>query len=93
MQRFLTCSGSKSSSRKSQQGPRLQERRVFDWAKFRRTKGAVKLHLVLYYDGYLPCYAVIAEGSVHDVKIAWQIPFQAGTVVVDDRGYNDCRLK
>jgi hypothetical protein len=29
---------------------------VFDWAKFRRTKGAVKLHLVLDHDGYLPCF-------------------------------------
>jgi hypothetical protein len=65
---------------------------VFDWAKFRRTKGAVKLHLVLDHDGYLPCYAVITEGNVHDVKVAWQIPFPAGTVVVDDRGYNDYRL-
>jgi hypothetical protein len=65
---------------------------VFDWAKFRRTKGAVKLHLVLDHDGYLPCYALITEGSVHDVKVAWRIPFPAGTVVVDDRGYNDYRL-
>lgn len=65
---------------------------VFDWAKFRRTKGAVKLHLVLDHEGYLPCYAVITDGSVHDVKVAWQIPFPAGTLVVDDRGYNDYRL-
>jgi hypothetical protein len=65
---------------------------VFDWAKFRRTKGAVKLHLVLDHDGYLPCYGVITEGSVHDVKVAWRIPFPAGAVVVDDRGYNDYRL-
>lgn len=65
---------------------------VFDWAKFRRTKGAVKLHLVLDHDGYLPCYGVITEGNVHDVKVAWRIPFPAGTVVVDDRGYNDYRL-
>jgi hypothetical protein len=65
---------------------------VFDWAKFRRTKGAVKLHLVLDHEGYLPCYGVITDGSVSDVKVAWQIPFPAGTVVVDDRGYNDYRL-
>lgn len=65
---------------------------VFDWARFRRTKGAVKLHLVLDHDGYLPCYGVITEGNVHDVKVAWRIPFPAGTVVVDDRGYNDYRL-
>lgn len=65
---------------------------MFDWAKFRRTKGAVKLHLVLDHEGYLPCYGVITDGSVHDVKVAWRIPFPAGTVVVDDRGYNDYRL-
>lgn len=65
---------------------------VFDWAKFRRTKGAVKLHLVLDHDGYLPCYGIVTDGSVHDVKVAWRIPFPAGTVVVDDRGYNDYRL-
>src|SRR5512139_4299654 len=65
---------------------------MFDWARLRPTKGAVKLHMVLDHDGYLPCYAVISEGSVHDVKVAWQIPFPAGTVVVDDRGYNDYRL-
>ena len=65
---------------------------VFDWAKFRRTKGAVKLHLVLDHDGYLPCFGVITEGKVHDVKVAHQLTFAAGTVVVDDRGYNDYRL-
>jgi hypothetical protein len=65
---------------------------VFDWAKFRRTKGAIKLHLLLDHDGYLPCFGVITEGKVHDVKVAWSLAFEAGTVVVDDRGYNDYRL-
>jgi len=65
---------------------------VFDWAKFRRTKGAVKLHMVLDHDGYLPCFGVITEGKVHDVKVAHQLTFAPGTVVVDDRGYNDYRL-
>jgi len=37
--------------------------KVFDWARFRRTKGAVKLHLVLDHDGYLPSYAHITEGT------------------------------
>jgi Domain of unknown function (DUF4372)/Transposase DDE domain len=62
---------------------------AFDWARFRRTKGAVKLHLVLDHDGYLPCFGVITEGAVHDVKVAHHICFAPGTVVVDDRGYND----
>jgi hypothetical protein len=65
---------------------------MFDWARFRRTKGAVKLHLVLDHDGYLPTYGIITEAAVHDVKVAWRIPFPAGTIVVDDRGYNDYRL-
>lgn len=65
---------------------------MYDWAKFRRTKGAVKLHLVLDHDGYLPCFGLVTEGSVADVKAAWQIDFAPGTIVVDDRGYNDYRL-
>jgi len=44
----------------------------FDWARFRRTKGAVKLRLVLDHDGY-PCYGVI-KGGVMNVKVAWRIP-------------------
>jgi hypothetical protein len=65
---------------------------MYDWAKFRRTKGAIKLHLVLDHDGYLPCFGIITNGSVHDVKVAHQIAFASGTIVVDDRGYNDYRL-
>jgi hypothetical protein len=65
---------------------------LFDWAKFRRTKGAVKLHLLLDHDGYLPAFGVITEGKVSDVKVAQGLSFEPGTVVVDDRGYNDYRL-
>jgi IS4 transposase len=48
--------------------------------------------MVLDHDGYLPCFGLITEGAVHDVKAAWKIDFAPGTVVVDDRGYNDYRL-
>lgn len=65
---------------------------MYDWAKFRRTKGAVKLHLVLDHDGYLPCYGLITDGKVAEVKAAHRMHFAPGTVVVDDRGYNDYRL-
>ena len=58
-------------------------------AKFQRTKGAVKLHWVLDHDGYLPCFGLITDGKVHDVKAAHQMTFSPGTVVVNDRGYND----
>lgn len=65
---------------------------LFDWAKFRRTKGAIKLHLVLDHEGYLPSFCVITDGEVSDVKVAHTLSFDPGTVVVDDRGYNDYRL-
>ncbi len=65
---------------------------MFDWAKFRQTKGAIKLHLLLDHDGYLPCFAIITEGNVSDVKVARQFHFDPGTIVVDDRGYNDYAL-
>ena len=65
---------------------------MYDWAKFRTTKGAVKLHLVLDHDGYLPCFGIITDGKVADVKAAHQMHFAPGTIVVDDRGYNDYRL-
>ncbi len=62
---------------------------VFDWARFRRTKGAVKLHLLLDHDGFLPCYAVITEGKQHEVRVARQLSYEPGTLLVMDRGYND----
>jgi hypothetical protein len=63
--------------------------KVFDWARFRRHKGAVKLHLVLDYDGCLPSYAVITDGKVHESKVAKTVSFPTGSVVVFDRGYVD----
>jgi hypothetical protein len=65
---------------------------IFDWARFRRTKGAIKLHLLLDHEGYLPEFAWITEGKVADVKIAQQLRFTPGTIIVDDRGYTDYAL-
>lgn len=65
---------------------------IYDWAKFRQTKGAIKLHLVLDHDGYLPSFAVLTDGKCHEVKVAYLLKFDAGTIVVDDRGYNDYHL-
>jgi len=65
---------------------------IFDWARFRRTKGAVKLHLLLDHDGYLPSFAIITQGNVSDIKVARQFHSDPGTIVVDDRGYNDYAL-
>lgn len=61
----------------------------FDWARYKRTKGALKLHLVLDHDGYLPCYAVVTEGKTADITEGRKMTFQPGTLVVFDRGYGD----
>ena len=62
---------------------------MFDWAKFRLTKGAVKLHLLLDHNGYLPSFAVISEGKKHEVRVARQMQFAPGAILVFDRGYTD----
>jgi hypothetical protein len=65
---------------------------LFPWAQFRRTKGAVKLHLLLDHDGYLPSFACISEGKKHDVHIARLLSLAPGSIIAMDRGYNDYRL-
>ena len=65
---------------------------TFDWARFRRTKGAVKLHLQLQDRGCLPCWALVTEGRTHDVRVAQGLSFEPGTIVVMDRGYTDYKL-
>jgi hypothetical protein len=65
---------------------------LFPWAKFRRTKGAVKLHLLLDHDGYLPTFAYISNGKKHDVTVARKVPLAPGSIVAMDRGYNDYKL-
>ena len=65
---------------------------VFDWARFRRTKGAIKLHLQLQDRGCLPCWALVTEGRTHEVRVAQGLSFEPGTIVVMDRAYTDYRL-
>src|SRR5579863_4125403 len=60
---------------------------MYDWAKFRRTKGGVKLHLLLDHDGYLPSYAVIEPASRAEIQVARKLVLEPGTIVVFDRGY------
>lgn len=62
---------------------------VFDWAHYKRAKGAVKLHMVLDHDGYLPSYAVLSDGKTADITAAKTMTFAAGTMLVFDRGYAD----
>jgi Domain of unknown function (DUF4372)/Transposase DDE domain len=65
---------------------------LFPWAKFRRTKGAVKLHLLLDHDGYLPSFACITDGKKADVNIARVVSLAPGSIIVMDRGYNGYEL-
>lgn len=65
---------------------------LFDWAKFRTTKGAIKLHTLLDYHSSLPHYVNITEGKIADNKGAESIPLTPGSVVVADRYYNDFPL-
>jgi hypothetical protein len=62
---------------------------VFDWAQYKRAKGAVKLHLVLDHDGYLPSFAVLSEGKTADLTVAKKMSFAPGTMLTFDRGYTD----
>jgi hypothetical protein len=66
--------------------------KVFDWARFQRTKGAIKLHLQLDHQGCLPCWALVTDGDTNDVRIAQKLDFVPGTIVVVDRGYLDYAL-
>ena len=62
---------------------------MFDWAKYTQQKGAIKLHLLLDHDGYLPTFAVVTEGKYSELNVARDLRLKAGTILAVDRGYND----
>jgi len=62
---------------------------LFPWAKFRKHKGAVKLHTLLDLRGNIPTVVIITHGKVHEVNILDQLSFEAGAFYVMDRGYLD----
>lgn len=65
---------------------------LFDWAKYKTAKGAVKMHTLLDYDGNLPVYVNITNGKTADNKGAYDVPLVKGSVIVADRFYNDFNL-
>jgi hypothetical protein len=65
---------------------------IFDWAKYKTAKGAVKMHTLLDFDSNLPAYVNITDGKTADNKGAYDIPLQKGSVIVADRFYNDFYL-
>lgn len=65
---------------------------LFDWARYKTSKGAIKMHTLLDYDGNLPAYVNITDGKTADNKGAYDIPLLKGSVIVADRFYNDFSL-
>jgi transposase len=62
---------------------------LFPWAKFRKTKGAIKLHTMLDLRGNIPAFLTITDGKVHDVIAAPQVPIEPDGIYVIDRAYVD----
>ncbi len=62
---------------------------LFPWAKFRRTKAAVKVHTLLDLRGSIPSVIVISRGNLHDVNILDELVFEPGAIYIMDRGYLD----
>ena len=62
---------------------------VFPWARFRRTKAAIKLHTLLDLRGPIPTFVHISDGKLHDVNALDELPIEAGSFYVMDRGYLD----
>lgn len=62
---------------------------LFPWARFRRRKGAIKLHTLLDLRGNIPCFVHVSHGKTHDVNVLDQLPIEPGAFYVMDRGYVD----
>ena len=62
---------------------------LFPWARFRRRKGAVKLHTLLDLRGNIPCFVRVSDGKTHDVTVLDHLPLEAGSFYMMDRGYID----
>src|SRR5690606_25673625 len=62
---------------------------LFPWARFQRTKAAVKLHTLLDLRGSIPSFIHISDGKLHDVNVLDLLLPEAGAFYVMDRGYHD----
>lgn len=62
---------------------------LFPWAKFRRAKGAIKIHTLIDLLGNIPAIIIVTCGKIHDVNILDQLIFEAGAFYIMDRGYLD----
>jgi len=62
---------------------------LFPWARFRRRKGAVKLHTLLDLRGNIPCFLRVSHGKMHDVNILDELPIEPGAFYIMDKAYID----
>jgi len=62
---------------------------IFWWAKFRKAKGAVKLHTLFDVKTNIPCFVHVTEASVHDVNVLDELEYEKGSYYVLDKGYVD----
>jgi hypothetical protein len=62
---------------------------LFPWARFRRRKGAVKLHTLIDLRGNIPCFIRITHGKTHDVTVLDHLPIEPGAFYMMDKGYID----
>jgi len=65
---------------------------LFPWARFRRAKGGVKVHVLLDHDDYMPSYVLLTEARRHDRTGARLLTLNPGSIVTMDRAYNDYQL-
>lgn len=65
---------------------------LFPWAKFRRAKGGVKVHVLLDHDDYMPSFVHISLAKRHDRTVARGFTLNKGSIVAFDRAYNDYTL-
>ncbi len=66
--------------------------KLFPWSDFNTKKGAVKLHMLLDHDGYMPTFAIITGGRVHEVRVARTLALPYGSIIAIDRGFTDYSL-
>lgn len=63
--------------------------KIFSWARFRKTKAAIKIRTFMQTDGSLPTSLIITDGKVRDSKAAKELSVPTGSFLVIDRGYHD----
>ena len=62
---------------------------LFPWASFQQAKGAIKIHVGLDHDGYIPTFVATTPGNIHEIHPVKLFKLNKGSIVVFDRGYND----